>query len=230
MPLTVYDLAGADERLRFSPYCWRIHMALRHKGLEAQTVACRFTDKDTLAFSGQGLVPVLVDGDKTVCDSWEIARYLESAYPDRPSLFGGVDAQAQALFIKHWCELVLHPHVLRLVVLDVFASIRDKDKAYFRSSREARFSRPLEQVAVVPEQGLPALREALVPLRATVAKQPFLGGDHPMFVDYMVFAHFQFARSISALRLLETDDPVWAWHERLLNAFDGFAGRAFVMR
>jgi glutathione S-transferase len=173
-------------------------------------------------------MPVLVDGDTAVCDSWDIARHLETAYPERPTLFGGEDAQAQALFIKHWCELVLHPHVLRLVVLDIFASIHEKDKAYFRSTREVRFSRPLEQIAVAPEQGLPVLRDALAPLRATVARQPFLGGERPMFADYMVFAHFQFARCVSAVRLVESGDPVWDWQERLLDAFDGFARRAFV--
>ncbi len=228
MTITLYDLAGADERLRFSPYCWRVHLALKHKGLEARTVAWRFTDKDVIAFSGQGLVPVLTDGEKTVCDSWEIASYLEAAHPDRPSLFGGPDARAQALFIKHWCELTLHPLVLRLILLDIFASIHDKDKEHFRKTREARFGRPLEQIAVAPQQGVPALREALAPLRATLLRQPYLGGERPMFVDYMVFAHFQGARSVSSLRLLEPDDPVWAWHERLLDAFDGFARRAPV--
>ena len=36
--LTLYDLAGADPTLRFSPHCWKTHMALAHKGLAANTV------------------------------------------------------------------------------------------------------------------------------------------------------------------------------------------------
>ncbi len=42
----LYDLAGADPGLRFSPYCWRIKLALAHKNLPYTTVAWRFTDKD----------------------------------------------------------------------------------------------------------------------------------------------------------------------------------------
>ncbi|MFZ5511229.1 MAG: glutathione S-transferase N-terminal domain-containing protein, partial [Pseudomonadota bacterium] len=68
MSMTLYDLAGADESVRFSPYCWRVKLALRHKGLEVQTIPWCFTDKGRIAFSGQGLVPVLTDGDKTVVD------------------------------------------------------------------------------------------------------------------------------------------------------------------
>ena len=87
MSLTLYELCRADDR-RFSPYCWRIRMALAHKGLDPERVPVRFTEKDKIAFSGQKLVPVLVDGDTTVVDSFAIACYLDDAYPDRPTLFG----------------------------------------------------------------------------------------------------------------------------------------------
>ena len=32
--ITLWDLAGAEDDRRFSPYCWRVKMALAHKGLE----------------------------------------------------------------------------------------------------------------------------------------------------------------------------------------------------
>jgi len=31
-------------------------------------------------------IPVLIDGDLTLCDSSVICQYLEEAYPDRPLL------------------------------------------------------------------------------------------------------------------------------------------------
>ncbi|MFQ5955614.1 MAG: glutathione S-transferase N-terminal domain-containing protein [Kiloniellales bacterium] len=87
MSILLYELVGRDDR-RFSPHCWRSRMALAHKGLDAERVAVKLTDKDKIAFSGQKLVPMLTDGDRTVADSWAIACYLEDTYPDRPSLFG----------------------------------------------------------------------------------------------------------------------------------------------
>src|SRR3954447_20927262 len=86
MAIKLYDLAGADDDRRFSPYCWRVKMALAHKGLQVESFPWRFTEKDTIAFSGQKHVPVIVDGNRFVSDSWAIAMYLDEAYPDRPML------------------------------------------------------------------------------------------------------------------------------------------------
>jgi glutathione S-transferase-like protein len=38
MTLRLYDLAGADPNRRFSPYCWRIRLALAHKRLPVETI------------------------------------------------------------------------------------------------------------------------------------------------------------------------------------------------
>jgi Glutathione S-transferase, N-terminal domain len=37
MSLRLYDLAGAQPERRFSPYCWRIRLALAHKSLPVET-------------------------------------------------------------------------------------------------------------------------------------------------------------------------------------------------
>jgi glutathione S-transferase len=83
----LFELCGTDPDRRFSPYCWRIRMALAHKGLDTETVPWRFTQSEAIAFANSKTVPVLVDGDQTVADSWAIAEYLDRAYPDRPALF-----------------------------------------------------------------------------------------------------------------------------------------------
>jgi hypothetical protein len=56
MTIKLYELAGAEDNRRFSPSCWRIRFVLGHKQLEFETVACRFTDKDVIAFFGQDKV------------------------------------------------------------------------------------------------------------------------------------------------------------------------------
>ena len=225
MSRTLYDLAGARDDLRFSPYCWRIKMALKHKGLDWQEVPWRFTEKGLIAFADSMTVPVLVDGDTVVADSWNIARHLESSYPQTPTLFGGEQGEAHALFIKVWCEQTLNPQILRLIVMDLYARIHPKDTEYFRATREARFGKTLEASVVAPEQGLPALRASLSPVRATLEKQPYLGGERASFADYCLFGVFQWARAMSPIELLEPEDRVYAWRERLLGAFDGFAAR-----
>jgi glutathione S-transferase len=118
-----------------------------HKGLSFDTIPWRFTDNDAIAFSGQGRVPVLLDGDRVVFDSWTIATYLEDAYADRPSLFRGDGGRATTRFINAWADSVLVGGILRLVVTDIFAHLHEKDRAYFRETREKRLGATLEAIS-----------------------------------------------------------------------------------
>jgi glutathione S-transferase len=224
--LTLWDLAAAEDDRRFSPYCWRVKMALRHKGLQAREIPWRFTDKPAIAFSGQGLVPVLRDGERVVHDSWDIARYLDEAYPGAPALFPAPEAKPLALFLSHWTVRTLHVPILRAVILELFAHLHEKDRTYFRESREKRFGMTLEEAGGDPKRAVADLRGALDPLRPALIQHPFLGGERPAFADYIVFGPFQWARSVSPTRLLEPDDPAYAWRERMLDLFDGYARRA----
>jgi glutathione S-transferase len=226
MSRKLYDLAGADPERRFSPYCWRAKLALAHKGLEVETIPWRFTERDMIAFSGQGRVPVLVDGDEVVSDSWSIANYLEDTYPDQPSLFGGEGGRALARFVNSWADAVQLAGMIRMVVADIHAHVHEKDKDYFRESREKRFGATLEQVAADREQRLPVFRQSLDPLRLTLRAQPFLCGEASAYADYIVFGGFQWARCISAFKLLEPDDPVAQWRERMLQSHGGMPARA----
>jgi glutathione S-transferase len=226
MALKLYDLAGAEAERRFSPYCWRTKLALKHKGLAFETIPWRFTEKDVIAFSGQGRVPVLIDGDHVVSDSWAIAVHLEVTYPDRQSLFHGQGGRASTRFVNTWADGVLVGGIVRLVVTDILAHLDERDRAYFRETREKRLGAPLETVSADREERVSVFRQSLEPLRALLAAQPFLGGETPAYADYIVFGCFQWARCISAFPLLLEDDPIWAWRDKLLSAFDGFARNA----
>ena len=226
MTIKLYDLAAAEDDRRFSPYCWRIKMALAHKGLAVETIPWRFTEKDALAFSGSGTVPVIVDGGRAVADSWAIAQYLDEAYPDRPSLLGGEEARTLTYFIKFWCERTLHGPILRAVMIDLYNPLHEKDQPYFRASREQRFGKTLEEVAADPAGAVAALRSALDPLRPVLTGQPFLSGRAPGFADYILFGALQWPRAVSPVKLLEADDPVYAWRERMLDLHGGLARKA----
>ena len=226
MAITLYDLAGAEPDRRFSPFCWRTKMALAHKGLEVETIPWRFTEKDRLPQPNQGRVPVIVDNDRVVHDSSAIAEYLETRYPDRPSLFGDERARALTRFVQNWTETVLQPGLVGFVVLDICRHSAPEDQEYFRRSREERFGTTLEDVVKDRAAKLPAFRDSLAPLRRTVERQKFLAGAAPAYADYVVFGAFQWARAISDFELLAADDPVAAWRGRLLDLFNGLARKA----
>jgi glutathione S-transferase len=226
MAIQLYDLAGAEDDRRFSPYCWRVKMALKHKGLAFETVPWRFTEKEAIASSGSTTVPVLVDSGRSVYDSWNIAEYLEEAYPSRPALFEGPESRALSFFFSHWAVRTVHPPLLRAIVLDLYGHLHEKDRAYFRQSREKRLGGPLEQVGGDPKKALTEFRGALEPLRLGLMQYEFVSGKGPGFADYILFGAFQWARSVSPQRLLEPDDPVYAWRERMLDLHDGYARQA----
>jgi len=221
----LYDLAAAEADRRFSPYCWRTKMALAHKGLPVETIPWRFTEKDVIAPSGQPLVPVLVDNGRWVADSWTIANYLEDTYPQASSLFGGTAGRSLTRYYSTAADALGAP-LARMLVLDIYERVHDKDRAYFRESREKRFGMTLEATVADREERLPAFRESLAPLRAALKTLPFFGGGSPLYADYAVFGPFQWARCISPFRILEAADPLGAWLQRLLERFDGMAGKA----
>ena len=214
MTIKLYELAGAEDDRRFSPYCWRIRLALQHKQLDFETVACRFTEKDLIAFSGQDKVPVLVDGHNVISDSWAIACYLEQTYPDRPSLFGGPAGQALSRFHVDWADMALHGALIRLLASDIHAHLHEKDKDYFREGREKRFGATLEEFCSDPSKDLQELKRILAPLRRTLQSQPYLGGDAPLYADCTVMGAFMWARGVSQVALLEPNDPVALWRSR----------------
>jgi glutathione S-transferase len=224
--IQLYDLAAAEDDRRFSPYCWRTKMALKHKGLEFETLPWRFTETDRIEFTGSTTVPVIVDGKRAVYDSFEIAVYFDEAYPNRPGLFEGTESRALSLFMHHWAVRSLHPPLLRAILLDLYRHLHEKDKAYFRESREKRLGGRLEEIGSEPKKWLAEFRGALEPLRPALVQNPFVAGKGPGFADYIVFGTFQWARSVSALRLLEPDDPMFKWRERMLDLFGGYAREA----
>ncbi len=108
MTITVYELGGLED-FRYCPFCWRTLMAVKHKGIESfDRVPVFYRDRSPIDFTGQGKVPVLVDGDRWVNDSWDIADYLEDTYADRPALFGGDVGRGGAQFISAWTPCGRH--------------------------------------------------------------------------------------------------------------------------
>jgi glutathione S-transferase len=225
MSIVLYDLAGADPDVRFSPYCWRTRFALAHKALPVETVPWRFTDGDAIAFSGQGKVPVIRDGDTTVFDSWTIAEYLEDLVPT-PTLFGGTTGRAHARFVNAWADSVLVGGIARFIVRDLVDAIHPKDHDYFRSSREARFGESLEAVQAGRDERVAAFRDLLLPIRLVLRRQSWLGGAAPSYADHIVAGTLMWPRCASRFTLLADDDPVSAWQERVLDLYGGLGRRA----
>ncbi|SDN80105.1 glutathione S-transferase family protein [Vreelandella arcis] len=228
MARQLYDLCGRDERLRFSPFCWRVRMALAHKGLEFTTRPWHFLEKEALAFAHHDKVPVLVDGEQVVTDSFDIMRYLDDAYPQAP-LFGEGASYQRARFFKHFVERSVTPVLFKIVALDLLAAIHPSDREYFRETREARFGCTLEALHQ-PDQGRKQLAQALAPVYAQLKESQFIDGDAPSGADYLLFGSMMWAYTVSLEPLVTAGDDVDQWFKRMLSAHDGVAGKATTVR
>ena len=224
MTITLYDLAGKDGRC-FSPFCWRARMALAHKGLDFSVKETGFTDIADVAEGASRTLPVIDDNGWVVADSFEIALYLERAHPDAPTLFDGEGGIAAARFADAYVRASLMPVIIRMCVKDIHDALQDQDKTYFRDSREKRFGATLEEVQTGREARVDALYDALAPLRMVLAQQPWIGGDGPLFADYIVFGALQWPRVASPFPMLRPDDPVAEWFARGLALHDGLGER-----
>ncbi|WP_017431029.1 glutathione S-transferase N-terminal domain-containing protein [Vreelandella jeotgali] len=224
MARLLYELCGIEDALRFSPFCWRIRYALAHKGLEVKTRPWRFTEKEALAFAHHDKVPVLVDGDEVVTDSYDIMRYLDHHYPEA-SLLGEGMTEARARFFKHYAERALAPSIMQIIMMDLFSAIHPADRAYFRENREKRLGCTLEAFHS-PARGVGQLDAALEPLRGQLKASPFLDGQAPAGADYLVFGHFMWARCASNADLIAETDPVHGWQERMLDRHGGLGRNA----
>jgi glutathione S-transferase len=220
MSIRLYELCGSEPQRVFSPYCWRIRMALAHKGLDFESVPWRFTETAALGFAQHDKVPVLVDDGQVVVESFDIARHLDAAHGGASLLHGAPEAYR---FVVAWTDTVLHAGIAGLIVSDIPPLLDAPDSAYFIASREKRYGRPLAEVTADREARLPGFRASLLPLRHALRGRDFLGGTAPDYADFTVFGGFMWARVVSPLELLAADDAVHAWRERMLGLFGGMA-------
>jgi glutathione S-transferase len=88
---------------------------------------------------------------------------------------------------------------------------------------EKAFGKTLEELAANRDKDVIGFRRLLDPARASLRSQPFISGAQPAYPDYILFSLFQWVRIVSDFALLEPDDALAAWRERMLDLHGGLA-------
>lgn len=221
MAITVYELCGADKANLFSPHCWKTRLSLAHKGLDYMVVPTPFTEIPRIEDGATKTVPLIRDGDTVLAESYEIARYLDETYPQAPDLLGGASGESLTQFIINWSQTQLHPIVMRIALLDIHSQLDPFDQEYFRASREQRIGTTLENFMEEKAASPDELVKALIPLESMLANQSYIGGEGPLFADYVVFGPLQWLRMVSGDSMLPQNGKVAEWFSRLLDMYDG---------
>ncbi|MEM7071382.1 MAG: glutathione S-transferase N-terminal domain-containing protein [Pseudomonadota bacterium] len=208
-----YELCGVDQNCRFSPYCWSVRMALKHKNLEFKSIPLSFLNKEPIAPSGGTTLPVIQYQKTWVRDSLQIACFLDQQFSQAPLLMP--NGAAHLSFFFEWAYQSLFPIISRLIILSVYKRISATDQQYFRQSREQRFGMKLEEVGKPVEKYLTMLNTTLKPLNACLEKQDFIAGDQPDYRDFIAYGLFQWARSVHQNPLIEKTSSIYQWRSKL---------------
>lgn len=225
MTIQLYDLAGADTRLLFSPFSWRVRMALLHKGLEFEVLPWRFSARESIAESGHASVPVIRDGDTWVGDSWEIACYLDRRYPDRPLLMPPPSGEAHARLVAALCGALVFPAAVQIGVYQAYRLLDPGSQPYFRASREEMFKTRLEDLHADATRGPAQLAGALKSFDEVLASCDYLGGAGATYADFLLFGILKWLDIVSAYAPLDRGTPSGRWFTRLEADYGGHAGQ-----
>lgn len=89
-----------------SPYVRKVLACLELKGLDYRVdpITPFFGNDAFEALSPLRRIPVLVDGDVTLCDSSVICAYLDEAYPHRPLLPADAKDRAKARWLEEFAD------------------------------------------------------------------------------------------------------------------------------
>lgn len=224
--LTFYELCGARQDVRFSPFVWRIKLMLAHKAIPHETKTITFTDKTALAGSGLTTVPVIKHNKKWVSESLVIARYLEDNFSGSP-LFETPLAAAQAAIINNWVDRNIVMPIFPMIVSDIYDALDEVNKEYFRATREPRLGgRKIEEMRGGRDDLRAAFKANLAPLESIVENNAYLSGAAPAFTDYCLMGSLMWPHIVSDFDPIEESAGLRDWRHRMFGQFDGLAGNA----
>ncbi|KAJ3725169.1 hypothetical protein C8R42DRAFT_694978 [Lentinula raphanica] len=216
--IILYDIptAAAEHQDRdWSPNVWKVRLILNYKGLPHKT---RWVDYPQIRDLCQAhnvspgghkpdgslfyTVPVIYDPQTSIylSDSLRIAQYLDSTYSHRP-LFP-VNLHAAILsFEDLWLDKVLR-HLFPLMILPVYLKLPTASQEYFRTTRELRYKKKLEDIAPPRDhsrlwdqvrRGLDAMSRYM---DANGKQGLFWFGDELTYADMVMVAWFVWVKRI----------------------------------
>jgi len=172
-------------------------------------------------------VPAIIDGDVYMDEAYDICEYLEDKYPESPGLFSNTSTRALTRIFNHWFDKLVTLKLFPLVVPDNFDVVCPEDLQYYTESRFLWLGKTRNELAAERnEDDFTEWRQSMDPLREQLQEQDFLGGETPLFADYIVFSMFMWARAVSPWPVILPGDVLYPWRERMLDLHDGLARKS----
>jgi glutathione S-transferase len=109
--IKLYQFGPVTGRESASPFCVKLHYALRYKRLPFEAVNLT-TPTQVKKYNSRGKLPVLSYDGTLIPDSTDAVRYLEQRHPE-PRLYPVDERErAQAMLLEDWADESLYWHVV----------------------------------------------------------------------------------------------------------------------
>ncbi len=110
-------------QIPFSHNCIKVRKALVFKGVPHTTEDISPMNRTRVrSASGQGLVPVLLDGPRAVCDSTAILMYVEARHPSPPLLPSSPKERIECMVLEDWVDAAFMALTRRLAYWKALAT------------------------------------------------------------------------------------------------------------
>lgn len=185
-----------------SQYSEKVRLILDYKGLEYRKIEVTpgIGQVELFRLTGQRQVPVLKDGSRYIVDSTEIAKYLDSQYPERPLLPQDPKKRGLALLIEEWADESIGIKS-RKALFSAISQDQNLRKSLLPTSTPDIFKNLVEGVPSdfltvlgfgvgyspdVVKLAIADLKQDLEALTLLLADSPYLLGDEPTLADLAV--------------------------------------------
>jgi glutathione S-transferase len=185
-----------------SQYSEKVRLILDYKGLKYRKIEVipGIGQVELFRLTGQKQLPVLKDRQKYIVDSTEIAKYLDSEYPERPLFPTNPQKRALTLLIEDWADESL--------------GVKSRKALFAAISQDYNFRKSLLPVSMAPilktaleavpndlfsilglgvgfspdviNSAIASLKQDLEMLITILKDSPYLVGDEPTLADFAV--------------------------------------------
>jgi len=183
--------------------------------------------------SGHYICPSIIHEETgiAISDPYQIAEYFDKAFPGTPLVFPPGTKSLQAAFYDQFDKLLEDLWLLMMVKIP-YSVLNPESSVHFICSRAASYGAPFEEIEPQGEARKEAwmeIKEAFNSAHGWIKKSsgPYLGGNTPIFSDFMIGGFLHFIRRVSGEESKEwTSAKKWnggKWRS-YLNALDELTG------
>lgn len=196
MVIKLYELRGKNPDLIWSCNPWKSRMCLNLKGIEFESIPLTYLEihsvlPEVLHKTEGCTVPVLVDNEMVIQDSFKIAQYLDENYPGPSIFYGGLALQE---FAYNWMERAILFPLFKLTILDIADKLDEGSKEYFLTARTQMFGNLTQLTAVNRDENINYIQANLDYLLENLKTHKFISGEEIGLVDISLasFLHMTF--------------------------------------